>query len=211
MHRGKYQGTRGKIRNKKKPFILIASLVLLLAAAVGGTVAFLWVNSGQVTNTFTPGEVMITINEEKTSTSKSNISFTNPVKDDKGNPLNTVPVYVRATLVIYWTDTFDLTDDGVDNPTEQTIPKPADAAIEGGNVLGEGWFEVGDIYYYAAPVAPDSSTTVMLDAITVTVPDGSGAQCHIDIHAEAIQAEPQSAVGQAWTDVEVEDGRLKAK
>lgn len=215
MYRGKYQKAK---RNKRKPIILIVSLMLLLVAMVGGTVAFLRAASGQVTNTFTPGEAKITINEKVTSTSKSDITFTNPDKDGDNNSLNTVPVYIRATLVIYWTDTFDLSDDGVDNPTEQIIPMPAGAKIEGGTVLGTGWFKVddSDIYYYSEPVAPGSSTTVMLDTITVTVPDGSTAQCHIDVRAEAIQAEPENVVMTAWKDVKVHvdaDGNklLKAK
>lgn len=208
MYRGKYERAKSSKRNKNKPVILIVSLVLLLVAVAGGTVAFLRAASGRVTNTFTPGEVKITINEEVTSTSKSDISFTNPDKDENGNSLDTVPVYIRATLEIYWTDTFDLTDDGVDNPTEQIVPMPAGAKIEGGTALGSGWFKVdnSDIYYYCAPVAPGASTTVMLDTITVTVPDGSTAQCHIDVRAEAIQAAPTTVVAAAWTDIEVEYG-----
>lgn len=218
MYRGKYQKAKSNKRNNRKPIIFIVSLMMLLIAMVGGTVGFLRATSGQVTNTFTPGEVKITINEKVTSTSKSDITFTNPDKDGDNNPLDTVPVYIRATLVIYWTDTFDLTDDGVVNPTEQIVPMPAGAKIEGGTALGTGWFKVddSDIYYYSAPVAPGSSTTVMLDTITVTVPEGSTAQCHIDVRAEAIQAEPETVVTAAWEDVKVyvdADGNklLKAK
>ena len=48
----------------------------------------------------------------------------------------------------------------------------------------------------------------MLGDITVTIPEGSTAKCYIDVRAEAIQAEPKTAVETAWTDVEVVDGRL---
>ena len=197
MSRGNFQRPGKK---NKKPIILILSLVLLLAA-VGGTAAFLKAASNSVTNTFVPGEVEITPGEKKTDTTKSDITFTNS---------GSVPVYVRATLVIYWTDRFDVTDDGVDNPTEQIIPMPAGAAITDGAVQ-TGWFQIGDIYYFAEPVAPGEKTSVMLDTITVTLPDGSTAQCHIDVQAEAIQAEPTSMVTEAWNDVIVVGGLLEDK
>ena len=91
------------------------------------------------------------------------------------------------------------------------IPQPAGASVAVGNVL-DGWFQVGEIYYYAAPVAPGAGTTAMLGTITVSVPDGSTAQCHVDIHAEAIQAEPNTAVESAWFDVKVgQSGKLEGK
>lgn len=204
MYRGEYESAKNNKRNRIKSIILIASLILLFAAVVGGTVAYLRVASDRVTNTFTPAEITIIPSETKSDTSKADIKFSNP-KDG-----TTVPVYVRATLVIYWTDTFDLTADGVNNPTEQTIAEPAGAKIEGGNTLGEDWLKVGDIYYYTKPVAPGSSTTEMLDEIKVAVPDGSTARCYIDVRAEAIQAEPTSVVEAAWKDIDVdENGNLK--
>lgn len=208
MNKGRHR------KAKKTPILLIISLVLLLIAAVGGTVAYLRASSDSVTNTFKPAVVTVNINENKDSTTKSNISFTNPTKDEEGNPLDTVPVYVRAKLVIYWTDTFDLTDDGVDNPTEQIIAEPADAEVVIGSIYDTlKWFLVDDIYYYREPVVPGASTAVMLDPITVTVPDGSTAQCHIDIHAEAIQAEPASVAADVWgEDITVNaDGTLQSK
>ena len=182
------------IAKKNRTAILFISLVLLLAVAVGGTVAYLRATSGSLTNTFIPAEVTITPNEDVTEDTKSNISFTN-----EGN----IPVYVRATLVIYWTDTI--------NGLEQTIAPPASSNVSIGAVNeNEGWFKVGDIYYYSEPVAAGESTAVMLEPIVVTLPDGSSAQCHIDVRAEAIQAIPASVVENAWADVNVSNGMLVA-
>ena len=186
MSKGKYR----KPEAKKRTAILITSLALLLAIAVGGTVAFLRGTSDSVTNTFTPAEVEIIPTESVTENTKSDIKFKND---------GTVPVYVRATLAIYWTDIID--------GAEQPIAPPADSNVSIGAVKS-GWFRVGDIYYYAAPVDAGASTTVMLETITVTLPSGSTAQCHIDVHAEAIQATPASVVADAWADVDVSGGRL---
>ena len=188
-----------RANRSKKTVILIASLILFLVAAVGGTAAYLRASSDEVTNTFIPAEVIIDINETKATNTKSDISFTN--RDTE----NAVPVYIRATLVIYWTDTFDMTNDDTDNPTEQVIAKPADADVVLTENLGEDWFRVGEIYYYALPVEPGNTTATMLkDAITVTVPANSNVQCYIDVHAEAIQAEPVSVVTSVWKDVKVD-------
>lgn len=204
MHHGKYESPRParRRRRRKSPGMLLISVVLLLCLATAGTIAFLQDATNKVENTFTPAHVEIKPSENVDETKKSDIQFENT---------GDVPVYIRATLAIYWTDEFDTTDDGVDNPTEQTIAKPATAKIEGGTTLDKDWFQVGDIYYYSKSVAPGKFTSVMLDEITVTVPEGSTVQCHIDVHSEAIQAEPETAVGQAWPDVTVENGQLKAK
>lgn len=195
MRRGKYE--RPKSRRNKKPAILIVALAVLLIAVTGVTVAFLTTNTGKVTNTFIPAEVLISIDEDKSENTKSNIIFTNPQTD------NAVPVYIRATLVVYWTDTID--------GESVVAAQPLGASVSDFDLLNNGWFQVGDIYYYTKSVSPGSSTPAMLDTITVTMPDGSTAQCHVDIHAEAIQAFPTSAVETAWNDVNVDaDGNLVA-
>ena len=148
-----------------------------------------------MTNTFKPAEVTVTINETKTATTKSDISFTNP------NTEKAVPVYIRATLVINWTA-------AIDGKTVAIAP-PAEGSVALGTLLNE-WFQVGEIYYYPNVIAPGGSTPVMMTPITVILPDGSTAQCHIDIHAEAIQAEPAVAVENAWNDVNVVNSKLVA-
>lgn len=164
MLRGEHESPKSRRNNKSA--ILIVSLVLLLVAAVGGTVAYLQVASGRVINTFTPAEVEIMPTESVDEDSKSNIKFQN-----KGN----VPAYIRATLVIYWKDK----DDNI-------VPKPGTGSVAIGAVQA-GWTEVDGIYYYATPVDPGDWTGIMLAPITITYPDGY--TCHIDVHAEAIQAD----------------------
>ena len=191
MYRGKYLAPKRKRRKKLNMFFV--ALVLLFLGAVGGTMAFLLDTTSRVENTFTPAEVKITINENKTDNQKKNIQIKNTKTD------NAVPVYVRATLVIYWKDTID----GV----LQTIAPPTGGNVQIGEVQPD-WFSIGDIYYYSKALQPDETTSKMLGDITVTIPEGSTAKCYIDVRAEAIQAEPKTAVETAWKDVEVVDGRL---
>lgn len=193
MYRGKYLAPKRKRRKKLNMFFV--ALVLLFLGAVGGTMAFLLDTTSRVENTFTPAEVKISINETVENNKKSEISFTN------SNDPKSVPVYIRATLAVYWTD--------IINETEQIVPAPAGASVFVPTDMGQGWIKVGDIYYYTVPVVPGGTTTAMLtNAVTVTVPDESTLKCYIDVRAEAIQAEPKTAVETAWKDVEVVGGRL---
>lgn len=195
MYHGKYSSPKPvrRARRKNSPSLLLISLVLLLFIAVGGSVAYLLDITGRVENTFTPAQVEIDPTEETTADSKSNIKFQNS---------GSVPVYIRATLVIYWEEKT------VNNET-QVIAQPAGGSVAVGDLLNNGWFQVGDIYYYKSPVDPGDWTEVMLGEIKVTVPEGSDAKCRIDVRAEAIQAEPADAVKDAWTDVVVSGVKLE--
>lgn len=196
MYKGKYRMSASTKKRKKKPAILIISLVLLFAAVIGGTVAYLMDSTDPVENTFTPGDIKITIVEKTTENTKSDITLTNPETN------NAVPVYIRATLAVYWTD--------IINGEEQVIAPPADCSVTGGDPLNE-WFKVGDIYYYPDVVNPGVTTPELATDLVVSIPSGSTVKCYIDVRAEAIQAEPESVVSQVWTDITVVDGRLRAE
>ena len=87
------------------------------------------------------------------------------------------------------------------------IAQPEGAyVIIGAPINGNGWFRVGDIFYYSRPVPPGETTLVMNETNTVVLPEGSTARCHIDVRAEAIQSVPASAVEEAWKDVDVDSG-----
>lgn len=190
MYQGRYHRPVKKRRAREKSNILIVSLVLMIGIVVGGTAAYLQDMTNTVENTFTPAKVEITMTETKTDTTKSKIEFQNT---------GDVPVYIRATLVVYWTDVID--------GEEQVIAKPDGASVSE-PVAQSGWFKVGDIYYYHYKVEPGTETSVMTDEIKVTIPAGSTARCQIDVRAEAIQAIPTDAVEDAWADVNVSDGEL---
>lgn len=195
MYNGKYQKSAASKAGRKKSVILIISLVILLAAVIGGTAAFLKGAAEPVENTFRSGTVEIAIGESKSDNTKSDITFTN-LKTD-----TTVSAYVRATLVISWTDVID--------GTEVVIAPPANCSVTGGDPAN-GWFKVGDIYYYPHVVDPGETTTVMADTITVNIPEGSTVKCRIDVHVEGIQSQPDAAVSRAWADVKVSNGKLQA-
>ena len=53
------------MKNTKKLIVAIAALSILLCCAVGGTLAYLWDKTDPVTNTFTYGDINITLAESE--------------------------------------------------------------------------------------------------------------------------------------------------
>ena len=85
--------------NRKKTVLLLAMVVLILAGAVGGTLAYIVTSSGPVQNTFTPAHVTCAVEEsdfvDGTSTIKNNVTIRNT-----GN----TSAYIRAAVVANWCD-----------------------------------------------------------------------------------------------------------
>ena len=67
-------------KGKSKIIAAMLTGVLLVGGAVGGTVAWLSVKTAPVVNTFTYGDINITLDETKLDENG------NPVLDDAGNP-----------------------------------------------------------------------------------------------------------------------------
>lgn len=63
MKNGKYGN--GKQRPGMKPLTILLALTLLLGCAIGGVIAWLTAETGEVTNTFTIGDINIQLKEHK--------------------------------------------------------------------------------------------------------------------------------------------------
>lgn len=178
FYRGKHAAKSIRSFKMNKVTVMVASLVLLFTFVIGGTLAWLADTTEPVVNVFEPVEVKTEIQETVNNTEKTDIYFTNPGE---------IPVYIRATVAVYWTKGNDV------------VAKPSDGSVTF-SALGAGWIQKGDIYYYNEPVEEAGSgtnaTSVLFESIKAVVPEGYAVK--IDIHAEAIQAEPITAVQQAW-------------
>lgn len=166
--------------------VLILSLCLIFALAVGTTVALLKANTAPVTNTFKAATSETHVDVEDSGNEKTGIFVTN-----KG----TATSYVRVKLVMNW----------VDDATENIVSGDNLPTVELNTV--DGWFEKGDIYYYKTPVAPGKTTDNLLQANSpITEPtEGKPEGCHLEVTvlAESIQAAPSTAVEGAWKVVKV--------
>ena len=119
---------------RKKPLTLFVALVLLLTLAVGGSLAWL-VSNDKVTNSMVPGNVPITIEEQKNGTTKESITIQNT-----GN----IDAYIRVAVVANKVDK----DGNIIVGTAPTL-----------NLNTEKWQLLPDgYYYYKGVVAPKAST-----------------------------------------------------
>lgn len=164
------------IRLNKRAVILLASLTLLMGLAIGSTAAYLIAQTSQVTNTFTPAKVSCHITEKFAPDGKKE-----EVKiENTGN----VDAYIRAKVIISWTDA-----DG------NIVPAPFD---DPAFTIGDNWSlnEADGIYYYSLKVAPNDSTTNLINSIEPPS-DTEGYRLKVDIIADAIQADGIASSAQA--------------
>lgn len=187
MYKGKYEDkhreeaaapANEKMLRAGRVTAIVMATVLLLALAIGGTVAWLSTKSAPITNTFTPSKVACKVTENFNGTVKTNVNVENT---------GDTQAFIRVKLVTYRT-----------NNQGQHIGGTAELPeFE----LGTGWVKHDGYYYYTKPVEPNQKPEVEL---TKEMPlkgncDGAdGGHQAIDVMAEAIQSVPQDAVQAAW-------------
>jgi len=158
-----------------KRVILVLALVLL--ALCGTTFALMLRQTDSLDNRFEPAVVSCEVVESYTPPTKSSIKVQNT-----GN----IDAYLRLRLVTYWVN-----GDGNIVFGTATIPD---------FTLGENWIAGGDnTYYYKTPVAPDKLTGTLLgSAITLQEDAENGKYQVIEVFADAIQSQPETAVKESW-------------
>lgn len=188
MYQGKYEGKYRKTnvrRSRRRAYrgrmtAMALATVLLLALAIGGTVAWLTAGDTPITNTFNPSKVTCAVTEtfNETTGVKTNVNVTNT---------GDIHAYIRVKLVTYRTNA-----QGQHIGGTATLPTLT---------LGANWVKYGDYYYYTLPVEPNGKPATNLTnsmALAGSYNDADGGKQAIDVMAEAIQSVPAEAVGQAW-------------
>ena len=164
------------MKKNKKHMILAFALVLIVGLAVGGTVAYVAAHSETFTNVFKPVPLDGEIEEEVEDAQKTSVKVKNTGEST---------AYVRLAIVSNKLDA----DDSIVGAASPTIT-PTE----------EYWFKASDGYYYCRkPVEPNESTDEFLSARI----DLTGIQ--VTVMAELIQAEPTTAVTEAWSAVKVDN------
>lgn len=185
MYRGRYEGKHrkaaapvlGKALRTGRLTTMVIATVLLLALAIGGTVAWLSTKDAPITNTFNPSKVACEVTENFNGKVKSNVNVENTGDTE---------AYIRVKLVTYRTN-----DQGQHIGGTASLPN---------FTLGKGWVKYGDYYYYTLPVAPKEKPEAdLISSITLeSYTDVDGGHQAIDVMAEAIQSVPEDAVKAAW-------------
>lgn len=167
--------------NRMKLLALLISVTMLLTIAVSGTVAFLADNSGPVENVFTPAKVDTEITEEFDGNTKTTVIISNAA--------DSIDVYVRVAVIGNWVKDGKVV--GAWTPSSDNYPfNTADA---------DDWFVSGNYYYYKYVVAPRTATTNLLNSNGIsTSTREDGAHLEITVVHQSIQAQPKTAVTEAW-------------
>ena len=185
-------GKRVASGGAKRSLVLVVSVLVLVLAAVGGTLAWL-VSDDSASNSFTPAYVTCTVDEKFESGIKSDVMIKNT---------SNIDAYIRAYAVVTWKD-------AQGNVYGQKPVAGRDYAI----IMPENtkWVKSGDYYYYTDAVPAGDPTGVLIRQCTLAdsavVPEGYSLS--VEIIAEAIQSLPEKAVGEAWG-VTIANGNVTA-
>ena len=171
-----------------KKSILIVTLALLLTVAVGSTLAYIFMRTDPVNNTFTPAQVSCAVVEEFKDNVKSNVKIQNTGDTD---------AYIRVAIVITWKSA-DGTKVWAQKPVEgidYTITMPSNT----------GWISASDgYYYYSSAVSSNAVTGILIKEVTPK--DGRQPPAYylsVEIVASAIQASPDDVVRDQWSNEKI--------
>ena len=199
-----------KYINKKS--IIIASVMLLLLATVGTTLAYIFTETESVENTFNPSKVSCAVVEngyepvsgkiQNISDIKSNVQIKNTGDTD---------AYIRVAVVVSW-----MSADG----SKVWATKPVmgtDYSIDWAfddEINPTAWDPGSDgYYYYKNSVVPNGGLTeILINEAKVLKPAPlDGYYLSIEIVASALQAKPASVVTSQWGVTVANDGSISKK
>ena len=147
-------------------------LIVLLLIVISITTAYLLTKSS-LENAFVVGKVAPEIIE------KEDVKIKN-----SGN----VPIYVKVAIIVSWKDANGTIVET--EPVENT-----DYSIDFST--SENWLYSNGYYYYKKPLAVNEVTDVLVNEY-VQLKEYDDKTLYVDIAVQAIQAEPEKAVEEAW-------------
>lgn len=183
-----------RMKNRKKTILLAVTIALVLAASVGGTIAWITTSTPGIENVFKPVEVNTWLVEEgweDGGSSKPSIQVQND-----SDPTKYIPVYVRVAVSGNWVLKGEIVAPWTDMP----------------NTINSDWFKQGDFYYYKKVLPVDGITSNLLDTnypIQPEKPESVPADAHleVDVLHQSIQANPTTVVEGLWPVDASDDGK----
>lgn len=174
--------------------LVIVLLLFTVSLGIGGTLAYLTDTTDRIVNTFAPGSVPPSIEENFDGETKKNVRIKN-----SGN----VCAYIRACVIINWKD-------AQGNLMSQQPAAGTDYTIQWAD---SGWQKLGDYYYCLTPVKPGELTPVLIREV-VQKERQAGYDLVVEIAAQSIQSDGVDHSGKtpvelAWN-VTIENGTLRS-
>lgn len=174
---GIFEEMRDILRKSGKAVTLMASLLVVLGLAVGGTVALLFDITEPVENNFTPAKVTTIVDENFVNGVKSNVKIRNTGDTE---------AWIRAAVVVTWQDAQgNVLGEAPKAGTDYTIVWNVDKT-------GTNWVTGNDgFYYYTDAVAAGAATGELITSckpVKDKTPDGYNL-C-VEILGSGIQSWP---------------------
>lgn len=184
-----------KTKLKKKQLSLVVSILLVLTAVIGGTLAYLVTHTDSVNNSFTSAEVTCHVDEKFSSNLKKDVKIENTGDTE---------AYIRAAVIVTWQDENGNIAAKPVNDTDYQIALNYKGNEGSNSNNNTEWIKGYDgYYYYSEPVAVNNSTGYLIGtcslAENVTAP--VGYHLCVEIIADAVQSKPAQAVIDAWSTV----------
>ena len=175
--------------SKRIKHLLIAGAVLSIAAAVGLTLAFMF-KKAEKTNLFIPAEVACAVREKTDGSEVTGIAAVGSEKSDiRVENTGNVREFLRLKMVSYYVDA----NGNIVGTVSSQYPTLS---------LKNGWIAgANHTYYYRSPIDPGGMTEILCEPFSLgqmQLADRKTVYQVIEVIAEAVQAEPISAVQSAW-------------
>lgn len=173
-------GRKVKRLRWNRTFVVLASVLVLAIGIVGTTLAWIFDATEEIENLFTPTKVTTPVDE----------NFDGEVKEEvKVENTGDISAYIRVQVIFTWQN-----DDG-----EVHMSVPVAGTDYSITWKKDGWAEKDGYYYYTSPVEPGDATGVLFtDCKPVDGKAPEGYKLCVEVLSEGIQAEPDSAVEEAW-------------
>lgn len=158
MYQGKHLAPKAKKKiaasHFRRKLTLMLSLALILAGAIGGTMAY-FTDKTATKSAFSVGQFSCSLSQSGDTYVISNNG--------------TVPMYVRAAVRVNW--------ENENGELHWTTP---DATV---SFNSSTWTEQGGCYYYNSPIAANASVTGPSVTVTEEAPDGYSAKIQVLVEA----------------------------
>jgi len=175
------------MKKNNKRIVMMASIILVFAVAISGTIAWLFTQTNEVVNTFKPASAPNIIEEkppEINDNIKEDVYIRVPsiTEDPKS-----IPVYIRAKYIVTWQNGNNVLPDKPVEGTHYTLER----------VTNGKWKELGDYFYYTEVINPGESTDNFINKVKVKAKAPvDGYTLNVEILSQSIQADGENSAGE---------------
>ena len=188
----------GRPLSSRKALFALVSVLVLIFAAVGVTVAYLQTQTEPLVNQFTPAKVSCKVEETFEDNVKSNVTIQNTGDTD---------AFIRVAVVANWVQTDE--NSSVTSVYAQQPVAGTDYTLTLADDVNEKWLKDSNgFYYYKDAVQPNEVTAVLIEECKpIEGKAPAGYTLAVEIVASAIQASPETVAEEYWH-ISVENGEI---